>query len=220
MSDIDTTKETVTTTPATTDTEQLETKTGQTATEPSFTQDDVNRLVGKTRKEAREAAKLALLEELGIDDLSAIKTVLKQAKEREDAELSETQKLERELQAERQRAAQIEADMQRLRDEQVASKREAAFKQAVTKAGGQDVNRLFILVNAEKSADFTNLFDEQGVVDDKSMDAFIKQVQADYSNYFATAGAGSPSNAGGIAPSSQTNQKDLEKELKRKFGKL
>jgi hypothetical protein len=215
MSDIDTTKETVTTTPAITDTEQLETKTGQ-----FFTQDDVNRLVGKTRKEAREAAKSALLEELGIDDLSSLRTTLQEAKERKEAELTDAQRLEKQLEAERERAKTLEADMQRLKDQQVASKREAAFKQAVTNAGGQDVNRLFILVNAEKGEDFTALFADDGTIDDKSMDAFIKQVQADYSNYFATAGAGSPSNAGGIAPSSQTNQKDLEKELKRKFGKL
>lgn len=76
----------------------------------TFTQDEVNALLGTTRKEARER----LLKDLGVDSPDAVKAALAKAKEVEDAQKSELQKaLERAQAAEAASAAALKASTER-----------------------------------------------------------------------------------------------------------
>lgn len=70
--------------------QEKETRTGG----GELTQEQVNELLGKTRKEASDRAVKKVLEELGVDKLDAVKQILKTHKDREDAEKSELEKLQ------------------------------------------------------------------------------------------------------------------------------
>lgn len=68
----------------------------------TFDQDSVNKMVGQARTEARDR----LLKDLGFEDAEALKTLIKQQKEAEEANMTELQKAQVEL----KRLGTIEAD--------------------------------------------------------------------------------------------------------------
>lgn len=76
--------------------------------EPRFTQDDLNRLVGKMRKEERERAKKALLEELGVSDPADVKKALAEYNELKKAQMTAEERMQAELEEARQKAQQAE----------------------------------------------------------------------------------------------------------------
>lgn len=193
---------------------------GQESTEATFTQADVDAIVGKRAQRAKETAKSEFLADLGVDDFDDLKSLVETIRKKQEEELSEVEKALQQADKERKAREQAEQRAKEIESRYVARDREIAFKDAARKAGATDVNRLHILVQAEKQADLTALFDDDGATFNQSeMDKFIKQVQSDYDNYFATAGAGSPSKSGGQVPT-QVPMEDVEKDISSKFGKL
>src|SRR5690606_29268117 len=65
--------------------------------EPRFAQDDLNKLVGKTRKEEREKARRALLEELGVSDPADVKKALAEYNELKKAQMTAEERIQAEL---------------------------------------------------------------------------------------------------------------------------
>ena len=55
----------------------------------SFTQDEVNELLGRTRQESRDRATAGLLKELGIEDVDKLKSVVTDAEKKRKEQLSE-----------------------------------------------------------------------------------------------------------------------------------
>jgi predicted ribosome quality control (RQC) complex YloA/Tae2 family protein len=66
--------------------------------EKTFTQDELNEIVGKVRNDGREAGLKDALKKLGVEDLDAAVDAVKKAKELEEANLSEKEKLEKRIQ--------------------------------------------------------------------------------------------------------------------------
>ena len=157
-----------------------------------------------------------MLEEIGLDSFDELKAFVASAKERADAEKTEAQKLEERLLKEQARAQELETQMNGLIEAQKKAAQKSVLSAAITKSGGQDIKELFILIDATKADDIAALFDDNNETSDSKMDAFVKQLQADYPRYFATAGAGSPSNAGGIAPSGKLLGREESKQAIRK----
>lgn len=63
----------------------------------TFTQADVDRLMGATRQEARDRATGELLKELGLENVDALKGLVTQHRERENAGKTEAEKLKADL---------------------------------------------------------------------------------------------------------------------------
>lgn len=190
-------------------------------TEAAFTQADVDRIVGDRAKRAKEAGKSELLQELGVEDPDALKSLIADYKKRKEAEMSEAEKALAEVEKERKKREDAEEQLASLQSTIKAQAREGAFKDALRKAGAEHEDDLHILVQAKMQETYMSAFDEDGKPLEKQLDALIKQVQADYGTYFKTAGAGNPSKAGGIAPTSQAEAtKEAEKTVNKKFGKL
>lgn len=191
------------------------------ASEPTFTQAELDKIVGERAKRAKESTQSQILEQLGVDSLDSIKALLDEAKKRKEAEMSEVEKALATADKER---AEKEAAKQQLADLQaqiIANKRENAFKDAIRKSGGSSEDDLYILVQAKMKDELSGAFDDNGVADDKQLEALVKQVQSAYGNYFATSGAGSPSVSGGQVPTSITEAtKAAEKDIQKKFGRL
>ena len=67
------------------------------AGDKKFSQADLDRIAGDTRKSAKATAEAELLASLGVTDLAAAQAALTAAKEAEDAKLTETERLTKEL---------------------------------------------------------------------------------------------------------------------------
>lgn len=71
-----------------------------------MTQEAVDALIGKTRKEARDAAQAKLLKDLGVDSIDAIKAQVAEAQTLKKAQMTEQERLAVEKQALEQQLAQ------------------------------------------------------------------------------------------------------------------
>lgn len=169
-------------------------------TEPTFTQADIDRLMTKTRHEARDSVQKKLLEDLGLDSFDTLKSIISDAQKRKEAEMSETQKLQAQIEAMQKKVAEAE---QRAKDEaekRLGEQRRNIFEAAIASSGGNNPKRVYTLLQLEKPNDFLAVFGDDATADEGKLKALIKQVQADYPEYFGSKGAGSPSNANGDAP--------------------
>ena len=192
---------------------------GKTEIEPTFTQTDIDRIAAKTRSEARSAAISSLLGELGLENLDGLKSLVTKSKERDEAEMSEVEKLNARLEKLEKEKQDAIAAHEATQQQMIANQQKQAFIKAANASGGQNVDDLFILIQAKYGDDFKAVFDN-GTPDDKKMESFIKQIQSGFSSYFGTSSAGSPSNAGGVAPTSQALAEQTRQEIKRKYGKF
>lgn len=195
---------------------------GQAVNDDTFTQDDVDRIVGERAKRAAEATTNKFLEALGVESLEAAKTALTDYRERKQAEMTEAEKAEQAAQEARERAAQLEKQIETMKADQLQRQRDSQLDAALRAAGGQDVDQLRILLRAKDGELVQSLFgDDNAQADDKKLSAFIKQVQANYPRYFGIADGGSPGTSGGVAPvSRQAAIEAAKKEIKRKHSKL
>lgn len=83
---------------------------GQEETARTFSQDQVNELMGKTRRQAEKAATAKILETLGVDSIDSVAETLKAQREREEQELGEIEKARREAEQARQEADKAKAE--------------------------------------------------------------------------------------------------------------
>lgn len=185
-----------------------------------FTQADVDRIIADRLKRDREAQQAKLLESLGVTSLDDAKTALDAKRKADEAALSETQKLQAQIETANKKAAEFEQRAKDTEAKYINEQRRNVFEGAVTASGGNNARRVYALMQLEKPADFAAVFSEDATPDDGKLKALIKQVQSDYPEYFGSAGAGSPSNAGGMAPTVQKVTEDTKKEIEKKFGKL
>ncbi len=176
--------------------------------EATFTQADVDRIVSERAKRASESAISKFLEQLGVSNADEAKATIEAEKKRKESEMSDLEKAQAEIESAKQVAEEALAAKTALEAQILANGRKQAFLKAVGNSGGQNADDLFILVQAKHGNDFVSVFGDDSTPDDKKMEAFIKQVQGSFPTYFGSAGAGSPSNAQGVAP----NQADFTEE--------
>lgn len=177
-------------------------------TESTFTQKDVDSIVEARLKRERETVMSKLLEQLGVEKLEDAQALVTSEKKRKEAEMSELEKAQAQIDAANKKAQEALEAKQALEQKILANARQQAFLKAATSRGGKSVDDLFILVQAKHSDDFLGVFAEDGSADDKKMEKFIADIQKSFPSYFGSAGAGSPSNEGGVAP----NEADFTEE--------
>ncbi len=150
----------------------------------TFSQDDVNTLVGNARKEGRTSGEKALLESLGLQSVDDLKGIIKAAKDAEEANKTELQKAqdakikaEGDLEAEKQqRKADNDAMTKRLLDGEI---RIASAAPVMDKDGKKVVRPAF---RREALEDVTLLIDRTLIIEkdgkfeglDKALDALAK----------------------------------------------
>lgn len=104
---------------------------------PQFTQADLDRIAGQTRKEAKSAERAALLKELGVEDLDQAKQALKAAEEARKAQMTQEERLKTEKAELERRATEAEAARQKAEQERQAALVEAEI---VARASGRFAN--------------------------------------------------------------------------------
>jgi sulfur carrier protein ThiS len=169
-----------------------------------FTQEQVNEMVGKTRKEARETAIADLLKELGLTSKDEVKSTIVEARKRKESELSEAEK----LQAERDKAAKERDDAIAERDKERTERRNdkiaAALSTAASKLQAKDTDDVLRYARDKYADELNAMMDESGAIDTKKVDSLLEKIKADKGHYFSDGKAVVqatviPSNANGRA---------------------
>lgn len=172
----------------------------------TFTQADVDRIISERIKRAEEAATKKALDKLGVNDFDSAAEALKKAKEREEAELTEREKLLKQIDDLANKNKAHTEQILFMQRERLTSARDAAIKSALTNARVTNVDRVFTLLSAERKAELEAVMSETGEIDKKAVEKLTATAQKEYAEYFRSGSPGSPSNAGGTAPSADAER--------------
>jgi flagellar biosynthesis chaperone FliJ len=169
--------------------------------EAKFTQDDLDNLAGKTRKVATSKARKALLEELGVSNLSDAKAALKQLGDLKEAQMSDAEKAQAQIEKANDELTAVRAEMEALKKMQAQEKQARILEAALRKAGAENPDDLMLILGAKKADEIAAIFADE--FDEKALAGFVSEAQKSYAIYFKTASGGSPSSQSGVPPTKQ-----------------
>jgi hypothetical protein len=200
-----TTKTTPATTPESTATTppKTETQPAQTGDDKRFTQTELDHVLKERLGRADAKAEERILELIGLDSIDALKGVVEAKRKRDADAMSDLEKATAQIEAANLARETAEKQLQAVQAQQVADGRKVAFNEAIRESGATNASDLFVLMQTNMQDTFSGVFEDgQTTPDVGKMKVFIKEVQNKYPMYFGTAGAGSPSNASGVNPTS------------------
>lgn len=172
----------------------------------TFTQADVDRIIAERLKRAEEAATKRALEKLGVENLDSAAEVLRKAKEREEADMSELDKLRKQNEDLANKNKAHTEQILFMQRQRLYDARDTAIKTALTNARATNPDRVFTLLNAERKAELEAVMSEGGELDPKAIEKLVKEATKEYAEFFRSGSPGSPSNAGGTAPSADAER--------------
>lgn len=195
-------------------TETTQDNSGQT-TEATFTQADLDRILGERLKREREKLTRSFLDELDVESLDDLKAAQEAERQRKEAEMSEVEKANARAEKAQADAKAAQEAMLKMQAQLLADKRKAKFETALRDNGSTNTERVYKLLQMDKPNDFLAVFeDETAEYQDAKMARLIKQVQTDYSEYFGNAGAGSTSMQGTMSPNSKDDLTDMQQRVR------
>lgn len=165
-----------------------------------FTQADIDRIVADRLKRQEEALTKKHLEKLGVADFESAATTLKEAKTRQEAEMTELDKLRAQITDLANKNAAHLNQIEAMNRQRLTDARDSAIKAALTAARASNPDRVLTLLNAERATEVAATMAETGAIDAKSVSALVATAQKEYAEFFRANSPGSPSNAGGTPP--------------------
>lgn len=181
----------------------------------TFTQADLDRLIEERvgRADKRDAkVKADLLKELGLADgatLDDLKATITKARELEAANLSATEKIQRELEAEKKRAADLQAKWDAERTARINQVLDAAVRDAAKTS--PDPSLVLMYTRQEHADQVAALMSEDGKIDEKKLAALMDTVKKEKPLLFTTVkgGGGNPSDRTGkpVDPDAKTKER-------------
>lgn len=182
-----------------------------------YTQKDFDKSAWKLRKEGGEKAISELLKELGFEKSDDLKTLIADAKKRQEAEMSEMDKAKKGIEAEIKKREAIEQELNQLRLEKQQTLLDRAVETALQKSNAKKPADVLDLMKARgKLAD---ILTDEGQIDDKKLTAAIEGFKKDNAEYFGSGNPGSPSNTGAKPPvPSDKKLQDAVKDHMRRLG--
>ena len=157
-------------------------------------------------RRAEESATRKALEKLGVENLESAAEALKKVREREEAEMTEREKLHKQIDDLANKNKAHTEQIQFMQRQRLTDARDTAIKSALTNARVTNTDRVFTLLSAERKAELEAVMSETGEIDKKSVEKLIASAQKEYPEYFRSGSPGSPSNAGGTAPSADAER--------------
>ncbi|HEX6034427.1 MAG TPA: hypothetical protein VFY83_08330 [Anaerolineales bacterium] len=189
----------------------------------TFTQDEVQSIGAEEKrqgkKEGEQAATAALLEKLKkagieVDSIDKMTELLLEDKKRRDAEMSETERLQKALEkAEADAKTAAEALAKREAEARV-DRRDGKVREALTKANirTEEVDDALLLM--EKRSLLDDLLLDDGTVDAKKLEAAITKFKSEKPALFGPI-TGIPSGKGGRAPNADEARKNAVQRQKQ-----
>lgn len=205
MPDETTTTETTETTPE---------NSGQQAGGQSFTQADVDRIIGERLKRAESAAMQKLLEKLGAKDEDELTGIVKAQRERDESEKTELQKLQDKLTAAEQKVKEAEERAAQAEQQRRVDNRNAAIIAALKDAEHPADVLLWLEANAKDELDA--VMSDDGTLDEKKIAALVTKARKERPNFFRSGGPGSPSDKDGRVPDGDPRRKQEAAEVNRR----
>lgn len=168
------------------------------STETTFTQADVDRIVGERARRARESGLSDFLKDLGFEKADDLKALVQDARTRAEAEKSELEKAQGEIDKWKAEAEAYKSAMEQALQTARAEKRNAAILSALNNSTKpQSVLNLLLL---EHTADVEAVQADDGTLDAQKIAALVKKAEAAYGEFFKPAAPGSGSHSGGRLP--------------------
>lgn len=168
--------------------------------ERTFTQAEVDAMMGERAKRAADAAVAKLLADLGAENLDTLKKDTAAAKAAKEAEMTALDKANAAIEAEKKRAAEFEAQLTSERQSRLLDRRNSAITAAAQKARAEAPDDVVLWAEKYHSDDLAKVLKEDGAVDEKAVGALIEKCRAERKNWFTGSGPGSPSNRDGRNP--------------------
>jgi hypothetical protein len=172
----------------------------------TFTQDEVNALMGERARRASESAIADLLKSMGFEKPDDLKAVIAEAQARKEADMTEADKAKAEAEKARKETDALKAALEAERAARLADKRDAAIRAALKQA--DDPAAVLTLLQANFAADVAEAIDAEGAISDKAVSKLVTEAAKKWPGMFKSNAPGSPSNAGGRIP-----QPDVSKAL-------
>lgn len=172
----------------------------------TFTQAQLNEIVGKTRKEARDTAVSDVLKELGLATKDELKSVIEDARKLKQSQMSELEKANALLEAERKEKERLQAERDTERQQRRHDKIFAHIERAATTAKANDAETVLLYLKEKHGLALNEVMADDGTIDDKKVTALMDKVKTEKPVYFtpSTSVLGSQSNFGGrTTPSNQ-----------------
>lgn len=188
----------------------------ETGDKKTFTQDELNAIVGERAKRSAEAAVNKLLETLGMKSPDELKTTLEEKRKRDEAELSETQKKDKVLEKMKADLDAAQLEIQKKDEAHKAVLMNAAIRAAAK--GAHDPDDVVKLLRDENADALTKAMNAEGVIDTKALDTLIADLKKKKGYLFGGQTPGSPSNAGGKSaePDAKVKEQAL-RDLRRQI---
>lgn len=172
----------------------------------TFTQADLDRILAERLKRQEESLTKKYAEKLGVENLDSAAETLKKAKEREEAEMGEVERLKKQIEDLSNKNKAHTDQILFMQRQRLYDARDTAIKSALTDARATNADRVFTLLTVEKKTELEAVMSETGELDKKAVDALVKAAQKEMPEFFRSGSPGSPSNAGGTAPSADAER--------------
>lgn len=180
----------------------------------SYTQAEIDNIVKERLARAEDAHNKKALEKLGVTNLDDAAAIVKKAKEQEEADKSEAQKLIDKI-------AKLEAE-KKAADEKLAAEQQSRMQDKVDTAiqtaakGAHNAVDVVLLARSQFGEDVAKLVNAEGVIDDKAVTALVDKIKKAKPHMFGSANPGSPSNNGGRTPTPDSKSKDQQRQAMRR----
>ena len=207
----ETTQDTTTTPETTHSPDTQPAQSGETnAADKQFTQADVDRIVGERAKRASEAAINKMLADLGIESADKLKAEIDAKRKRDEAELSEMDKLTQQLDALKADKEAAEQRAQQADAKRLEAIRDGAIMRAI--GGAEHPSRVMLLLQAEHTEKVAAVLGEDGTVDEAALKTLGELARKEYASEFKPSGGpGSGSHNSG----KPTADNDLKERIKK-----
>lgn len=181
----------------------------------TLTQAEVDRLIGRTRKEARDKARAELLKAFGVEDEKAVQDAIEFARAAREAQMTELERARAEAKALADQLAERERALEAERTARLAEQRQQRLASELTAAGVTNPQDAIAIAQVA-GIDFESAFDDENKLSKSALDKHIATLRKNKPFLFSSTQI-SPSNAAGTPPGGVGNNKDMLEQVRRQI---
>lgn len=180
----------------------------------TFTQEQLDKIIGERLKRAEEGWSKKSLETLGVDSFETLSKLVQGEKQRIEGEKGELQKIQERLAAAEKLAADSLARATKAEEEKLLERRDQQIEKALGEARSKKANDVLTLLTAKQPELVKAVMKADGTVDKEALTKLVEAAKKAYPEMFGGSGPGSPSNSGGHVPDPE-DKKAREENFKR-----